>query len=185
MHPSITSLAVVLFVTLSTARDALAQTPTPEPNDTRRALVGSWVLVSRRDLSHEGKAQIEPSLGETPRGLLFYGPDGHMAVQLMRVDPPRSSTLSSSSPVQPKNNTDTSSGYDAYFGTYTVDTVAHTVTHHVEGALSPGDVGRSITRHFHLEGSELTLSFDTSAPEALLSRARSCGDAPINRNNEA
>jgi hypothetical protein len=88
-----------------------------------------------------------------------------MAVQLMRVDPPRSSTLSSSSPVQPKNNTDTSSGYDAYFGTYTVDTVAHTVTHHVEGALSPGDVGRSITRHFHLEASELTLSFDTSAPD--------------------
>ena len=50
-------------------------------------------------MTHEGKVQIEPTLGETPRGLLFYGPDGHMAVQLLRVDPPRSSASSSSSSV--------------------------------------------------------------------------------------
>jgi hypothetical protein len=156
---------LVIVVTLSTTRGALSQSTTPDLKDTAGALVGSWVLVSRRDVTHEGKTQIEPSLGETPRGLLFYSRDGHMAVQLMRTDPPRSSASPPSSRVQRKNNTDTSSGYDAYFGTYTVDTVAQTVTHHVEGALSPGDVGRSITRHFHLEGSELRLSFDTSAPD--------------------
>jgi Lipocalin-like domain len=159
------SLVVVLVVAVAAARGAFSQTPTPEASHIREALVGSWVLVSRRDITHDGKAQIEPSLGETPRGLLFYGADGHMAVQLMRLNPPRSSTSLPTSPVHPKNNTDTSSGYDAYFGTYTVDPVAQTVTHHVEGALSPGDVGKSLTRRFRLQGAELTLSFDTSASD--------------------
>ena len=165
MHSCTRSLVVALLVTAFAARDEFSQAPTPEANDTREALIGNWILVSRRDVTHDGKVQMEPSLGETPRGLLFYGLDGHMAVQLMRIDPPRTSASSPSSSVRPKNNTDTSSGYDAYFGTYTVDFVKHTITHHIEGALSPGDVGRSVTRRFQLKGAELTLSFDTSASD--------------------
>ena len=159
------SLVVVLIVAVAAARGAFSQAPTAEASHIREALARSWVLISRRDFTHDGKAQTERSLGETPRGLLFYGTDGHMAVQLMRLDAPRSSTPLSTSSVHPKNNTDISSGYDAYFGTYTVDPAAQTVTHHVEGALSPGDVGKSLTRPFRLQGAELTLSFDTSASD--------------------
>ena len=43
-------------------------------------------------------------------------------------------------------------GYDAYFGRYEVDTAVGTVTHILEGALSPGDVGRRLIRRFSLVG---------------------------------
>ena len=64
------------------------------------------------------------------------------------------------SPPDP-NNSAASGGYDAYFGTYEVDAARHTVTHHLLAALSPGDVGRTLTRRFFLRGDTLIIAFDT------------------------
>jgi hypothetical protein len=88
-----------------------------------------------------------------------------MAVQLMKRDRPSSQAPAPTRAGGPTDNSDTSSGYDAYFGTYTVDASSRTVTHHIEGALSPMDVGKSFTRHFELSGSTLTLWFDTTAAD--------------------
>jgi Lipocalin-like domain len=49
-----------------------------------------------------------------------------------------------------------------YLGTYVVDARAGTVTHHLDVALAPADVERSLTRHFELNGDVLTLSFRTT-----------------------
>ncbi len=53
-------------------------------------------------------------------------------------------------------------GYDAYFGTYTVDERAGTITHHVEGSLFPEDLGNDWTRPFTLDGDTLTLRFTST-----------------------
>jgi hypothetical protein len=126
-------------------------------------LVGTWRLESRRDITADGKTQIEPSLGEHPLAMLIYDAQGNVAVQLMKRD--RSVASDSSPSAQNSGGSNSSSGtgsYDAYFGTYVVDPKSSTVTHHVDAALSPGDVGRTFTRHIELKGDLLTLSFKTT-----------------------
>lgn len=56
-------------------------------------------------------------------------------------------------------------GYVAYFGTYTVDTKNGIVTHHLESAIFPGDIGKSIQRHFSISGDTLTIKFNTTTPD--------------------
>jgi hypothetical protein len=56
-------------------------------------------------------------------------------------------------------------GYDAYFGTYTVDEVAGTVTQQLVGALSPGDVGKVVTREVRIDDDRLTIELATSSAD--------------------
>jgi lipocalin-like protein len=56
----------------------------------------------------------------------------------------------------------TTLGYDAYFGTYTVNAKEHVVTHHLESALFPGDIGKDIKREFEIAGDTLTIRFHTT-----------------------
>jgi hypothetical protein len=79
-----------------------------------------------------GADGIETSTyGLEPLGYLMYGKGGHMSVQIARFDrtPFKSSDPSRASPEELKNAID---GYFGYFGRYTVDDRARTVTHHVE-----------------------------------------------------
>ena len=48
-------------------------------------------------------------------------------------------------------------GYEAYYGAYELNEVAHTVTHHVEGALVRTLVGKDLTRVYRFEGKQLIL----------------------------
>lgn len=50
-----------------------------------------------------------------------------------------------------------SNGYDAYFGTFTVDEEKHTATHHVEGGVAPQLVGKDLLRSFSFDGDRLTM----------------------------
>jgi hypothetical protein len=76
----------------------------------------------------------------------------------------RTGKTDSSTPQGPasSNNSAAIGGYDAYFGTYTVDLRARTVTHHLTAALGPADVGRSLTRQVTATNNELRLSFETA-----------------------
>jgi hypothetical protein len=121
-------------------------------------LVGTWQMVSRIDRDAEGKVVPEPSLGSDPVGYLIYDAAGHVSVQLMarhRPTVPCQVTASATS-----DNVGHVGGYDSFFGRYEVDTNAGTVTHILEGAISPGDVGRRLTRRFKLLGDTLTLEFE-------------------------
>ena len=147
-------VAVALQVVGSQPSAPVAQTP-------REWLVGSWVLVSREDRAADGNRIPEPTLGSDPLGFLVYDGHGNMTVQLMRRA--RDGRAGTATPrVQAgTSNTGSADGYDAYFGTYSVDLEAHTVTHHLVGALLPGDVGKSLTRHFQVSETELRLWFET------------------------
>jgi hypothetical protein len=56
-------------------------------------------------------------------------------------------------------------GYDAYFGTFTVDEAAGTVTHHVQGSLFPEDLGKDFVRRFRVDGDTFELSFTSPSPD--------------------
>jgi hypothetical protein len=128
-------------------------------------LVGTWRLISRVVRLEDGTAVQDPGLGKTPTGYLIYDSSGHMAAQLMRLDRPTAIDCGASGPAPP-DNSQSVNGYDAYFGTYTIEETRHTVTHHLEGALVVADVGKNLVREFQVSGDKLIIIVRTNSPKA-------------------
>jgi hypothetical protein len=131
------------------------------PDGSPCEVCGTWILVDRIDRTAAGTVVPEKTLGQDPLGILVYDRAGNMTVQLMKRN--RSSEAGGSA-VQVQgnlNNTGSGNGYDAYFGKYKIDFQKHTVTHILEGGISPSDIGKSVTRTFEIVGNELRLSFET------------------------
>jgi lipocalin-like protein len=118
----------VVGVTMQIGAGSLRQSP--GQSEIQQRFIGTWRLVSI-----ESKTP-NPNRGVRPRGLIYYDSTGHMAVQIM-PDRARPSWTGSPTPEQAK---EAMTGFTAYFGTYTVDERAQTVTHHREGSLAPGPV---------------------------------------------
>jgi catechol 1,2-dioxygenase len=134
----------------------------PPPRTAPSGLVGTWQLLSRADRDSSGRILVEPSLGSAPLGFLIYDAAGHIAVQLMARD--RASMPCAITAAAQTNNATQITGYEAYFGRYEVDAAAGVVTHVLQGALSSSDVGRRLTRRFHLVADTLTLQFEPGGP---------------------
>src|SRR5262249_1284386 len=81
--------------------------------------------------------------GGAPVGIIIYDPSGHMSVQVMpgRTERP-------TSPIEQ---------FLSYFGTYTIDENARTVTHHREGDLRT-DAAIEVVRRYKFDGDCLILS---------------------------
>lgn len=123
------------------------------------SLVGTWELISRIDRTGSGELRPEPSMGEDPVALLYYDGNGHFAAQFMKRD----RTQLREDPVAAgPNNSRARGGYDAYFGTYTVDDPRGEVTQRLTGALSVEDVGQVLTRAMDVAGDTLTIALDTA-----------------------
>jgi hypothetical protein len=150
---------LIVAVVLILGGSELSGAPAASQGD---LLIGSWVLVSREDRTLDGRAIAEPNLGSDALGLLVYDRAGNVAAQLMRRS--RSSGAGPATPPVQKdaNNSGSADGYDAYFGTYTLNLESKSVTHHLVGALLPSDVGKLLTRHFDVSESELRLWFETA-----------------------
>ena len=118
------------------------------------ALPGTWELLSRVDVTDSGEQRVDPSLGDDPIALLVYDRTGHFAAQFMKHD---RSTAIPDAPASANNNSRAQGGYDAYFGTYSVDDTQGTVTQHLVGALSQENVGDVLTRTMTVEGDTLTI----------------------------
>ncbi len=80
------------------------------------------------------------------KGSLMYTRDGRMSVQIQF--PESQSSVS---------NDYISNGYEASFGTYEVNEQAHTITRHVEGSITRGLVGQSLTRAYRFSDAGLTM----------------------------
>jgi predicted DNA-binding protein with PD1-like motif len=126
------------------------------------SLPGTWLLESRIDLTASSERRPESSLGEDPVALLVYDRAGHFAAQFMKRD---RSTAPSDAPAGARNNTRAQGGYDAYFGTYTVDDAANAVTQRLLGALSPDNVGLVLTREMQVSGDTLVIKLQTTAAD--------------------
>jgi hypothetical protein len=123
-------------------------------------LPGTWKLISRIDCTQSGERRLEPSLGEDPVALLFYDRSGNFAAQFMKRD--RSGPISDAA-ASASNNSRAQGGYDAYFGTYTIDETEKTVTQRLEGALSKENVGLIVTRRMLVEGDTLSIRLETTS----------------------
>lgn len=94
--------------------------------------------------------------------MLYYDASGHFAAQFMkrqRDDADIAVTAGGS------NNTRAIAGYDAYFGTYTVDDASGTVTQTLLGALARENVGHVVTRAVHVSGATLTIVLETTSAD--------------------
>lgn len=97
-----------------------------------------------------------------PLGLLIYDQSGHVAAQLSRRDPTVAMIREECQAAATKGTSDTAQtvlGYDAYFGTYRINEKDGIVTHHLEAAIWPRDIGKDIDRHF-------TISIRSSGSES-------------------
>ncbi len=116
--------------------------------------VGVWNLVTAEFTWSSG--EIADLYGRDAEGMLIYGPQGQMSVQIMR--PHRPVFVSGDSRRGTTEEIKAAfEDYLAYFGTYTVDETEHTVTHHMRGSLFPNWAGQDLTRFFELSGDRLTL----------------------------
>jgi hypothetical protein len=112
------------------------------PSSARARLIGAWRLVSLDVPEADGKANRITEL----KGMLLYTHDGHMSVQLMY--PPSASGLS---------NDYVKNGYEASFGSYDVNEEAQTVTHHVQGSITEGLVGKDLPRAYQFSDGHLII----------------------------
>ncbi len=93
-------------------------------------LIGGWRLVSALT-----NGKVNPERGEKPTGLIFYDPTGWMSVQIQGDHSPIE--IAGQEPTPDEAQT-ALSRYWAYFGTYTIDERARTVTHHRTASVNPG-----------------------------------------------
>ena len=125
-------------------------------------LPGTWQLLSRIDVTASGERRAEPSLGEDPLALLIYDRSGHFAAQFMRRD---RSVAVPEGPSGARNNSRAQGGYDAYFGTYTIDDETGSVTQRLLAALSRENVGAVLTRAMEVRGDTLVIRLETTAAD--------------------
>ena len=109
-----------------------------------KRLFGAWRYVG-------AKVDGKPISG--PHGIIYYDPSGYMSVQVA-PDVVRGKAGGVATPEEAKAAID---GYIAYFGTYSIDEQAQTVTHHRQASIQPGDVA-DLVRKFKIEGDKLTLN---------------------------
>lgn len=93
-------------------------------------LIGGWRLVSALT-----NGEVNPARGSNPTGIIFYDPTGWMSVNIQGDHPPIE--LAGDAPT-PEESHAALRTYWAYFGTYTVNEQAKTVTHHRTGSVNPG-----------------------------------------------
>ncbi len=134
--------------------------PLPPPTaNLATAIIGFWKLKSREDVDATGKVHIDPFLGRDPLGILCFEKT-HFSAQFMKRA--RSGEETVRQPVAAKNNTARVNGYDAYFGSYSVDEIKGTLTTRLEGAISPANVGDTYVRDARVAGDELIVQLQTT-----------------------
>jgi hypothetical protein len=118
-------------------------------------VVGTWTLVSYEARHPDGR--VVPIYGPSPAGRLIYDARGRMSVHI--ADPRRAPFASADRLLATDAEVRAAfDGYFGYFGTYSVDEKAGTMTHHVEGAAFPNYAGTEQTRTLTVEGDRLELA---------------------------
>jgi hypothetical protein len=126
-----------------------ATSAAPSPDDLSKKFLGAWRLVSI-----EGNPPGRTNFYDRPTGLIMYDPSGHMSVNIvLKADrkpfaPYTKGVLTATT----EEKATAFDSYAAYFGTFTVDAKAGTVSHHLENNLIPGRQGTDNVRWFEFQG---------------------------------
>jgi hypothetical protein len=124
--------------------------PVEAQQDDAQKFIGTWRLIS---IETDTLGRLARS-GANPTGYIYYDATGHMAAQI-QPDRKRPSWRPGKMP-SGEEAIEALTGYTAYFGTYKVDPVARTVTHHREGALN-FDVVDYVRRYEFIAGDRIAL----------------------------
>lgn len=148
-------VSMLMIVALTISSIVRAQAAIPKSGD----LAGTWLLVSVETVRPNGEITY-PFYGKHPKGIIAYDPSGWMSVQIVSDPKPavpigNSRDTFKNAPAAEKAIA--ADGYYAYFGTYSVDVTASTVTHHLNESLYPGERGEEFVRHFSISDGRLTL----------------------------
>lgn len=130
---------------------------TYQANSIGRQLLGTWKLLSyvREEVPSGVKSDV---MGPHPSGYINYGPDGRMMVIIVGSDRKKPA----GSVATPEEAEALLRSMLAYAGTYTVDSSAKTVTHHIDISWDQSRTGESHVRTFLLQGDRLTLTTQPS-----------------------
>ena len=124
-------------------------------------LLGAWHYVGTRINGNNWDR------GANPKGMIYYGPHGEMAVQIA----PDVKRARAGAVMTPQEAFTAVKDYIAYFGTYTVDEAAGIVTHRRHDSLQPGDKG-DLVRRYELNGDRLVLRAPNSTLEVTWERIK-------------
>jgi hypothetical protein len=105
-------------------------------------LIGAWRLAWLKEQGADGKVHRTDCTG-----LLVFTRDGQMSVQVMYRN---RQAGTQAAPVQYGQG-----GYEAAFGTYEMNEVAHTFNYHVDGGLVRSLVGKDLKRVYLFSGKQL------------------------------
>lgn len=127
--------------------------------DVQKRFIGHWRLLQFENFDEKGIAR----LAEYDGGRIMYDAAGNMSAQLMRSNrkPLTQSTAGQKpSPALEAERAAAYATYTAYYGKYSIDPAANTVTHHVEGSVNPNWVKTDLVRYyaFSADGNRLMLS---------------------------
>ena len=123
--------------------------------------LGAWRYVGTR--IHGGNWDR----GANPKGMIYYGPHGEMAVQIA----PDVARKRAGAEITPEEAKIALKDYIAYFGSYSIDASAGTVTHHRLDSLQPGDKG-DLIRRYEFTGDRLVLRPPNSTMEVTWERIK-------------
>jgi hypothetical protein len=135
------TVGLVLAVLVLGSAPGSARGQAPAKSDIVQRFIGTWRLVS---------IEADPRRGPHPIGVISYDATGHMAVQIM---PDAQRPKFAGTVPTPEEAKAALIGYTAYFGTYSIDEAAGTVTHHREGNIDPGGLG-DFKRRYQFDGDD-------------------------------
>jgi hypothetical protein len=133
----------------------------PKEPSARERLIGAWRYLGTRI----GGGNWDR--GANPKGMIYYGLHGEMAVQIA----PDVKRMRAGAKMTPEEAWIALKDYIAYFGTYTVDEQAGTVTHHRLDSIQPGDSG-DLIRRYEFIGDRLVLRAPNSTLEVTWERIK-------------
>jgi hypothetical protein len=124
-------------------------------------LMGAWRYVGTRINGANWDR------GANPKGMIYYGPHGEMAVQIA----PDVARNRAGAVMTAEEAKVALKDYIAYFGTYSIDEKAGTVTHHRHTSIQPGDSG-DLVRRYEFIGDRLVLRPPDSTLEVTWERVK-------------
>jgi hypothetical protein len=153
--------AIFLVFVVLLSLPGLLSAQVEQANSIQQAILGTWKLVSyiREDLASGAKSDV---MGDHASGFLNYGADGRMIVIIAGSDRKKPAGAIATPPEAQALITSMLS----YAGTYTIDSEAKTVTHHIDISWDQARTGTENVRRYELTGNRLTLTTEPSIDPA-------------------
>lgn len=147
---------IAVAITLSCSPAA----PPPVTGTARDSLIGTWRIV-RYAVAATDSTRDAFRIGNTPLGYLVYDATGHVFFQALRRSAMDSLRIGVTRNAPKTQLYDLTTGFTAYFGTFVVDSIDHTVRHRIEGELPPSSSSMEHAKYFRVSRDSLMLGTDS------------------------